>query len=220
MPPARRQQSRERTVTISIEPSAFGPVKAVAAEHVVAHWPSEQGGSPALHGGRRKGHDIVDGGQLIDAKLLVPASAGEKKREGCTHKLRRDLWRPFDPARTTHVMLVEFPPDWTAASSPAFTKTTITIRHENIRLYLVKVDELNELLASRREQAENEKWAFIFLEDDWLDDHRVHPADGPGDGEQDQETGRDGQNIRNDLVQRSLRQMPPPPGRPRPDAAS
>jgi len=94
-------------VTISIEPSAFGPVKAVAAEHVVAHWPSEQGGSPTLHGGRRKGHDIVDGGQLIDAKLLVPASAGEKKREGCTHKLRRDLWRPFDPARTTHVMLVE-----------------------------------------------------------------------------------------------------------------
>jgi hypothetical protein len=73
-------------VTINKEPSAFGPVEAVAAEHVVAHWLSEQGGSPALHGGRRKGHDIVDGKQLIDAKLPGPASASEKKREGCTHK--------------------------------------------------------------------------------------------------------------------------------------
>jgi hypothetical protein len=100
-------------MAISIEPSAFGPVKAVAAEHVVAHWLSEQGGSPTLYGGRRKGHDVTDGEQLIDAKLLVPASASEAKREGCTRKLRHDLWKAFDPDRTTQVMLVEFPSDWT-----------------------------------------------------------------------------------------------------------
>lgn len=35
-----------KTMAINIEPSAFGPAKAVAAEHVVAHWLSEQGGSP------------------------------------------------------------------------------------------------------------------------------------------------------------------------------
>lgn len=87
-------------MAITIEPSAFGPVRAVAAEHVVAYWLSEEGRNPVLHGGRRRGHDIADGGQLIDAKLLVPTSASEKSDfHGCTHKLRRDLWRPFDPAR-------------------------------------------------------------------------------------------------------------------------
>jgi hypothetical protein len=52
----------------------------------------------------------VDGERLIDAKLLVPASAIEKNRERCARKLRRDRWKPFDTARTTHIMLVEFPP--------------------------------------------------------------------------------------------------------------
>jgi hypothetical protein len=162
-------------MAINVEPSAFGPVKAVAAEHVVAHWLSEQGGSPTLYGGRRKGHDVTDGEQLIDAKLLVPASASETKREGCTRKLRRDLWKAFDPDRTTHVMLVGFPPDWTGQSSTSFKKTTITIQHEDVRLYLVEVDEINDILASRRAEAEAARWAFIFLEDDWLEQHRVHP---------------------------------------------
>jgi len=124
----------------------------------------------------RKGHDIADGGQLIDAKLLAPASASEKREyPGCTHKLRRDLWRPFDPARTTQVVLVEFPPDWTAGSSTSFAETTITIRHENVRLYLIEVPEFNEILAEQREQAEDEKWAFIILDDYWLTEHQVHP---------------------------------------------
>ena len=162
-------------MAINIEPSAFGPVKAVAAEHVVAHWLSEQGGSPTVYGGRRKGHDVMDGEQLIDAKLLVPASASETKREGCTRKLRRDLWKAFDPALTTHVMLVDFPPDWTGQSSTSYSQTTITIQHEDVRLYLVEVDEINDLLASRRAEAEAARWAFIFLEDDWLKQHLVHP---------------------------------------------
>lgn len=162
-------------MTITIEPSAFGPVRAVAAELVVAHWLSEQGGSPTLHGGRRKGHDIVNGDQLIDAKLLVPTSASEKRRfPGCTHKLRRDRWKPFDPAKTTHVMLVEFPADWTAQSKTGFTETTITIQHENVHLYLIGVPELNEILADGREEAENNNWAFIILGEDLLKEHQVY----------------------------------------------
>lgn len=163
-------------MAINIEPSAFGPAKAVAAEHVVAHWLSEQGGSPTLYGGRHKGHDVANGKQLIDAKLLVPASASEAKREGCTRKLRRDLWKAFDPDLTTHVMLVDFPPDWTGQSSTSFSQTTITIRHDDVRLYLVDVDEINDMLASRRAEAEAAGWAFIFLDDDWLEEHRVHPV--------------------------------------------
>jgi hypothetical protein len=143
---------------VNIEPSAFGPVKAVAAEHVVAHWLSEEGGNPTLHGGRHKGHDIVSGDQFIDAKLLVPMSASEKNREpGCTHKLRRDLWTAFDPANTTHIMFVQFPPDWTGQSTTTFAETTITIQHENVHLYLADVTDLNELLADGREQAEEEE---------------------------------------------------------------
>ena len=92
-----------------------------------------------------------------------------------THKLRRDLWRPFDPARTTQVVLVEFPPDWSAESSTSFDQTTITIRHENVRLYLIEVPEFNEILAEQREQAEDEKWAFIILDDYWLTKHQKHP---------------------------------------------
>lgn len=161
-------------MTINIEPSAFGPVKAVAAEHVVAHWFDEQGGSPTLHGGRRRGHDIVSGDQLVDAKLLVPTSASEQRRyPGCTHKLRRDGWKSFDPASTTHVMLVEFPPDWTAQSTTSFTETAITIHHENVHLYLIEVPEFNEILAEGREEAEIESWAFIILGDDWLKEHQV-----------------------------------------------
>lgn len=170
-------------MAINIEPSAFGPVKAVAAEHVVAHWLSEKGGSPTLYGGRRKGHDVTNGKQLIDAKLLVPASASEAKREGCTRKLRRDLWKAFDPTLTTDLMLVDFPPDWTGQSSTSFKKTTITIQHEKVRLYLVEVDEINDMLASRRAEAEAARWAFIFLEDDWLEQHRVHPLSIAGTGE-------------------------------------
>ena len=162
-------------MTIHMEPSAFGPVRAVAAEHVVAHWLHEQGGNPTLHGGRRRGHDIVDGDQLVDAKLLVPASKSEKTRyPGCTHKLRRDRWRPFDPNRTTHIMLVEFPSDWTGQSSTSFVETTITIRHEDVRLYLIEVAEFNAILDEGREEAQNEKWAFIILDGDWLKQHRVH----------------------------------------------
>lgn len=162
-------------MTIAIEPSAFGPVKAVAAEHVVAHWLSEEGGSPTLYGGRRQGHDIVNGDQLVDAKLLVPTSASEKRRfPGCTHKLRRDGWKPFDPDRTTHVMLVEFPADWTGQSKTGFAETTIIIRHENVHLYLIEVSELNEMLAEGREEAEDEGWAFIILDGDWLKEHQVY----------------------------------------------
>jgi hypothetical protein len=161
---------------VSIERSAFGPVKAVAAELVVAHWLSEEGGSPVLHGGRHKGHDIVNGDQLVDAKLLVPMSASEKGQEpGCTRKLRRDLWAAFDPAVTTHVMLVEFPPDWSGYSTTSHTETTVTIRHENVRLYLADVADLNELLADGRDQAEDEEWAFIYLADTWLRHRQVHP---------------------------------------------
>lgn len=162
-------------MAINVDPSAFGPVKAVAAEHVVAHWRSEQGGSPTLYGGRRKGHDVTDGEQLIDAKLLVPASASEAKREGCTRKLRRDLWKAFDPVLTTHVMLVDFPAEWTGQSDTSFSQTTITIQHDDVRLYLVEVDEINEILASRRAEAEAARWAFIFLDDDWLEERLVHP---------------------------------------------
>lgn len=162
-------------MTINIEPSAFGPAKAVAAEHVVAHWLSEQGGSPTLHGGRRRGHDIVNGDQLVDAKVLVPTSASEKKHfRECTHKLRRDGWKLFDPAKTTHVMLVEFPADWTGESRTSFAETTITIRHENVHLYLIEVTEFNEILAEGREEAENENWAFIILGNDWLKEHQVY----------------------------------------------
>jgi hypothetical protein len=51
---------------------------------------------------------------------------------------------------------------------------TITIRRENVHLYLTEVAEFNELLAAEREQAENEEWAFmILLDDDWLEKHRV-----------------------------------------------
>ncbi|KJY30294.1 hypothetical protein [Streptomyces sp. NRRL S-495] len=159
---------------IRIEQSAFGPVKAVAAEHVVAHWLSRRGGEPTLYGGRRKGHDIVDGGWLVDAKLLVAASAGELSRvPGCTHKLRRDLWKPFDQDHTTHIVLVEFPLDWTAESTTSFARTTITIRHEDLHLYLVEVAEFNEVLRDGREEAEAAKWAFIHLDDVWLNEHRV-----------------------------------------------
>lgn len=163
-------------MTISVEPSALGPVRAVAAEHVVAHWLSEQGGSPVLHGGRRKGHDIVDGKKLIDAKILVPTSRSEQKRDpGCTYKLRRDLWRAFDPAKTTHIILVAFPPDWIGESTTSLGKTTITIQHENVRLYSVLVEDINKLLADGREQAEEEEWAFIHLLDEWLEPLCVHP---------------------------------------------
>lgn len=162
-------------MTIRIEQSAFGPVRAVAAEHVVAHWLDVQGGSPTLHGGRRRGHDIVDGDQLVDAKLLVSASASEMTHyPGCTHKLRRHQWKAFDPALTTHIMLVEFPSDWSAESLTSFAETTITIRHEDVRLYLVEVAEFNEILAEGRDEAEAKNWAFIILDDDWLKQHRVH----------------------------------------------
>jgi hypothetical protein len=60
-------------------------------------------------------------------------------------------------------------------SGTSFSKTTITIQHEDVRLYLVEVDELNSILASRRAEAEAARWAFIFLEDDWLEQRRVHP---------------------------------------------
>ncbi|OEV27094.1 hypothetical protein AN219_23775 [Streptomyces nanshensis] len=134
-----------------------------------------QGGNPTLHGGRRKGHDIVDGNQLVDAKLLVPASASEKTRyPGCTHKLRRDRWKPFNPTLTTHIMLVEFPSDWTGQSSTSFTETKITIRHKDVRLFLIEVAEFNEILAEGREEAEAANWAFIILADDWLKQQRVH----------------------------------------------
>lgn len=162
-------------MAINIELSAFGPVRAVVAELVVAHWLSEQGGSPTVHGGRRKGHDIVNGDHLVDAKLLVPTSASERRKfPGCTHKLRRDGWKLFDPAKTTHVMLVEFPPDWTGQSNTGFAETTITIRHENVHLYLFDVPELNEILAEGRQEAEDKNWAFIILGDDLLKEHQVH----------------------------------------------
>jgi hypothetical protein len=72
-------------------------------------------------------------------------------------------------------MLVDFPPDWTGQSDTSFSQTTITIQHEDVRLYLVEVDEINEILASRRAEAEAARWAFIFLDDDWLEEHLVHP---------------------------------------------
>ncbi|MFF1593086.1 MULTISPECIES: hypothetical protein [unclassified Streptomyces] len=160
---------------MDIEPSAFGPIRAVAAEHVVAHWLASQGDSPVLKGGRTRGHDIVNGDQLIDAKLLVAASnTDQKKYPGCTHKLRRDLWRAFDPARTTHLMFVEFPPDWIGMSSTSFTETVIRIRHEGIGLFLFSVAEFNKVLASGRAEAEEKRWAYIILDREWLEEHRVY----------------------------------------------
>jgi hypothetical protein len=81
-------------------------------------------------------------------------------------------------------VLVEFPPDWTAESSTSFDQTTITIAHENVRLYLIEVPEFNEILAEQREQAEDEKWAFIILDDYWLTKHQKYPRPRgvPADG--------------------------------------
>lgn len=70
---------------------------------------------------------------------------------------------------------MEFPPDSTAESTTSFDQTTITIRHANVRLYLIEVPEFNEILAEQREQAEEEKRALIILDDYWLTEHQVHP---------------------------------------------
>ncbi|MFJ7327413.1 hypothetical protein ACIQVN_14430 [Streptomyces cyaneofuscatus] len=43
-----------------------------------------------------------------------------------------------------------------------------------MRLHLIEVAEFNATLDGGREEAENEKWAFIILDDDWLKQHRVH----------------------------------------------
>jgi hypothetical protein len=69
-------------------------------------------------------------------------------------------------------MLVEFPTDWTPQSTTSFTETAITVRHENVHLYLIEVPEFNEILVEGREEAETEMWAFI-LDDAWLKEHQV-----------------------------------------------
>jgi hypothetical protein len=131
--------------------------------------------SPVLKRGRTRGHDIVNGDQLIDAKLLVAASNTEQKKyPGCTHKLCRDLWRAFDPARTTHLMFVEFPADCTGTSRASFTETVIRIRHEGIGLFLFSVAEFNKVLASGRAEAEEAQWAYIILDREWLEEHQVY----------------------------------------------
>ncbi|MFD4715350.1 hypothetical protein ACFWN5_37600 [Streptomyces sp. NPDC058430] len=79
-----------------IDQSVFRPVRAVAAEHVLAHWPASQGSSLVVKGGRTQGHDIVKRDQLVDAKLLVAASNTEQKKyPGCTHT----PCGAFDPTR-------------------------------------------------------------------------------------------------------------------------
>ncbi|MFZ3562875.1 hypothetical protein ACOKM5_43870 [Streptomyces sp. BH097] len=158
-----------------IDQKVFGPVRAVAAEHVVARWLASQGGDPVLKGGRTKGHDIVDGDRLVDAKLLVALGPSQQKKyPGCTHQLYRARWRAFDPAYTTHLMLVEFPADWTGTSSGSFTETVIRIQHSGIRLYFCDVAEFNDMLAEGRTEAEENGWVFIILDQAWLDEHRVY----------------------------------------------
>ncbi|MET9887136.1 hypothetical protein ABZZ20_29180 [Streptomyces sp. NPDC006430] len=96
------------------------------------------------------------------------------RHPGCNYKLHRHLCKAFDPARTTHLMLVVFPLGWTGQRTTSFAETTITIRHEDVRLYLVEVDEFNEIFPEGRAEAETKKWAFVILDDEWLKQHRVH----------------------------------------------
>jgi hypothetical protein len=62
-------------MSIIIETSPFGPVRAVTAEHAVAHWLSEKGGEP--HALRRRTQEPRHPRQQLvrRAQLLVPASA-------------------------------------------------------------------------------------------------------------------------------------------------
>ena len=157
---------------MDINSAAFGPVRAFLAEYVVAAWRDTQGGSPVLLGGRRRGHDISDAGQLIDAKVLVPLSASELRNwPGCAWKVARDRHVLFNPITTTHVALVALPDDMAFTVTSDNGTVTINAKTEGAQIFLIDVNEFNDQLDPDNPDAEG--WRYLILETDWLNRHRV-----------------------------------------------
>lgn len=157
---------------MDIDNSAFGPVRAFLAEYIVAAWRDTQGGDPVLLGGRRRGHDISDAGQLIDAKVLVPLSAAERRTwPGCEWKVARDRHVLFNPVTTTQVALVALPDDMGFTVTSDNGTVTINATTNGAQIFTVPVDAINEQLDPDNPDAEG--WRYLILETQWLDQHRV-----------------------------------------------
>lgn len=157
---------------MDIENSAFGPVRAFLAEYIVATWRDTQGGSPIFLGGRRRGHDIRDTDLLIDAKVLVPLSASERRTwPGCEWKVARDRHVLFNPVTTTHIALVALPDDMGFTVTSDNGTVTINATTNGAQIFTVPVDEINEQLDPDNPEAEG--WRYLILESQWLNQHRV-----------------------------------------------
>jgi hypothetical protein len=157
---------------MDIDSSAFGPVRAFLAEYVVAAWRETQGGSPLLLGGRRRGHDVSDADLLIDAKVLVPLSASERRTwPGCEWKVARDRHVLFNPITTTHIALVALPDDMGLTVTSDDGAVTINATTKGAQIFVVEVDEFNDQLDPDNPDAEG--WRYLILETEWLERHRV-----------------------------------------------
>ncbi|GAA4947329.1 hypothetical protein GCM10023205_04030 [Yinghuangia aomiensis] len=152
--------------------SAFGPVRAFMGEYIVAAWREAQGGRPVLVGGRKAGHDIIDQDMLIDAKVLVPTTVGERRRwPGHDWKVARDLHAHFNPEKTTHVALVALPEEMAFELVDDEGRVSISTNYKEAVIYLIRVDDFNDLLAPEAGAAE--RWRYLILKTTWLDQHRV-----------------------------------------------
>jgi hypothetical protein len=158
---------------VQIEDSAFSPVRYFMAEYTVAAWRDAQDGSPILFGGRRRGHDVRDGDMLIDAKVLVPTSRGERHEwPGHDWKFFRDRHALFNPAKTTHIAFVLFPKDLALdVEDDGGERLMIRASPKGTAIFLVQVEEINDLL--NPEKAQRKKWQWLLLETAWLNQHQV-----------------------------------------------
>lgn len=123
---------------MKIEASAFSSVRSFVAEYAVARWPEEQGGSPILFGGRRRGHDVRDGVMLIDAKILVRTLSSELQHwPGHDWKVFRKGHALFNPDKTAHIALVLFPDDMTCDAHDDGVTITITAWSRETAIFLI-----------------------------------------------------------------------------------
>ncbi|MEV0408346.1 hypothetical protein [Actinoallomurus sp. NPDC050550] len=157
---------------MQIEDSAFSPIRSFLGEYVVAAWREAQGGSPVLFGGRRAGHDISDRDMLIDAKILVPTTPSELRTwPGHDWKVARDGHAHFNPEKTTHIALVALPEYMPFELVDDGGRVSISTIYKDAQIFLVAVDEFNDLLDPVAATAEG--WRYLILETSWLHRHRV-----------------------------------------------
>ncbi len=153
---------------MEIEKSAYRPIRAYLAEYLVAAWRQAQGGNPTLLGGNQRGHDVQDGDMLIDAKVLIPTSASERRAwPGHDWKVTRDRHKLFDPVETTHIALVAFPDEMPFETTAGSGRLSVTTSCTDAAIYLVFAEELNGLLDP------GGSWRVLPLETSWLERHRV-----------------------------------------------